>query len=276
MFQLNKKSLLVTVSPDAFLPKIEHQLALEGCWLGYAPLGDQEQPLRFHLDRNTPNLYHFKHGALSQIVSSLLCELPDGSVVHLKNAPRAATGPDIDNLFIGSGSQLGQASLVTLRVMTQPEETTHGLLLMNKPEDGARFVRHLVGSFFDPLFFRQLDTKKQPELTKRLKIKKTTCGVLLFGLSGLGEIVGIQKELINDWCAFEGLGIKWLQTKTERLIVPQYIYDPSSGEDIKQQYHDMIWPSQKTATQAKTSQALLGHLLRHLNKSGKGLKDQEE
>ena len=65
-----------------------------------------------------------RYGKIEDMVVGLDVVLADGRQVHLQDYPRAATGPDLRQLFIGSEGTLGVITRVRLRVHRLPEYAT--------------------------------------------------------------------------------------------------------------------------------------------------------
>ena len=253
MFSLNKQSRLVTVAAENTLAELKKDLAEEGLYLGYYPLDDPSHTINHYLMRRIANLYHYKYGSISDLVSSLLVELPDGRPFHLKDAPRAATGPDFNRLVIGAKGQLGQLKMATFRVVSLPAKVLYGIILLNSREEARATIRHMVGHFMAPLFFKYLDRLEATTLLLTLgeekENKREPREALLFCLSGLQEIVSIEEDEISTYCQNQKRELSWVAGKPGRDIVNKHIHSNESYRDIKDQYRQFLWPASDSHSQ---------------------------
>ena len=253
MYSLNKQSRLVTAATETPLAELKKALAEEGLYLGYYPLDDPQHTVGHYLSRRTANLYHYKYGSIADLVSSLLVEMPDGRPFHLKDAPRAATGPDFNRLIIGAKGQLGTLKTATFRVVSLPEKVLYGVVLLNSREDARSTVRHLIGHFMAPLFFKYLDAQAATPLLEALgeglDSKNAPRDTLLFGLSGLQEIVSIEEDEISTYCQNQKHELSWVAGKPGRDIVNGHLHTSESYRDIKDQYRQFLWPASDSNSQ---------------------------
>jgi len=249
MFQLNKQSQLLTVSADVKLADLKSQLADEGFYFGYYPLEEFHHSIRHYLKRRYVNLYYFKYGSLPDLVSSCICELSNGKTFHLKDAPRAAIGPDFNRMVLGSKDHFGAIKTITLKICPLPEKILHGIFLVRSRNEAKLFVRNMVGNFILPLYFRFLNLDTSIEVLEDLKIKSKPCEILLICLSGLNEMVLAQQEVLEDYCETKNINHNWIYKKQERKIITQILHNPESYKDIKEQYRNFLWPASENAAQ---------------------------
>ena len=65
--------------------------------------------------------YSTAYGNIEDVVLALEVVLPDGSVLRTRETPRAAAGPDLRQLFLGSEGTLGVVTEVTFSLRPIPE-----------------------------------------------------------------------------------------------------------------------------------------------------------
>lgn len=249
MFQLNKKSHLLTIPADIKLAVIKKQLAEEGLYLGYYPLDEIHYSLSYYLNRRIGNLYHFKFGSLADLVSSLIVELKNGRSFHLKDAPRAAIGPDFNRMVIGGKEAFGQIKDVTLKVAALPEKVIHGVTLVKSREEAKFFFRTLIGRFIQPLFFRFFDMEGAAHLLSTLNFGDKPYEVLLFCLAGIHDIVSVEEEIISEFCQAHKLELFWIGKKEGRELVNEHLHNLESYREIKDQYRQFLWQGSDPAQQ---------------------------
>ncbi len=253
---MNKSSHLVTTSTEVKLTELKKALVREGLYFGYHPLDETSFTLGHYLKSRTPNLHYFKYGSLADMVSSLVVTLADGKSFHIKDAPRAAIGPDFNRLVIGSKENFGETSSVTLKVHTLPEKMVSAVIMVNS-RDGARdFLRFLLANFLHPLTFYYLPLDQATELCRDLGLTTTASECVIVSLSGLSEIVNIAIEIVNDY----GLKKKTLfhvcDKKSEQETVHAMLNTQVAYGEIKDQIRTLIWPASEVAEQMEMEKAL--------------------
>lgn len=247
MFQLNKRSHLLTIPADIKLAEIKKQLADEGLYLGYYPLEEIHYSLSYYINRRIPNLYHFKFGSLADLVSSVILEFRNGRTMHLRDAPRSAIGPDYNRFVIGSKEAFGNIKDVTLRVSPLPEKIIHGVALVSSRDQAKELLRLMVAQFFPPLFFRYFDMQEAARLLQALHFPDQSNEVLLFCLAGLHEMVTTEEDIISQSCQARKVPLYWIGKKEGRDLVNEHLHNLDSYRQIKDQYRQFLWPTQDSS-----------------------------
>lgn len=98
-----------------------------------------------------------RYGNIEDIVVALEAVLPGGRVARSKTTPRAATGPDIASLMIGSEGTLGIVTEATLRVAPIPLERADRCVRFQHMADGVAACRKIAQSHLDPTVIRLYD-----------------------------------------------------------------------------------------------------------------------
>lgn len=243
MFQLNKESHLVTVTTAMALAELKNRLFKEGLYFGYAPLDDVSHSISHYLERRIVNLYHFKYGSLPELVSSVACELKEGRAFQLKDAPRAAIGPDFNRMVLGSQSVFGRLKTVVLKVCPVPEKIAQAVILVGSRDEARQIISQLVGQFVYPLYFHHLDLESAAALLNQLKIAAGPTECLVLGLSGLAEMVLVDKKIVGEICHGKNRNIHWLKKKTDRQVLHAHLHRLETYREIREQYRTFLWPA---------------------------------
>jgi alkyldihydroxyacetonephosphate synthase len=117
----DERSLLVRVQPGMLGEDLERWLAKRGYTLGHFPSSIYCSSVGGWLAARSGGQFSTKYGKIEDMVVSQELVLPDGKIVRTATTPRAATGPDWDQLFVGSEGTLGFITEATLRVCLAPE-----------------------------------------------------------------------------------------------------------------------------------------------------------
>lgn len=242
LYQLNKTANLVTVATETKLSALKQKLSKDGLYFGYHPLHESDDTLAAYISERTPNLYHFKFGSLSDLVSTMTVELKSGGPFRLKDAPRSAIGPDFNRCILGSQGRLARVQDVTLRLVALPERIRCSVIKLTTREAAQKFVVTLIGQFIKPLFFRHYDFESVPKFAQtRSGKEKTGSDILIFCLGGLDDIVKIEESVVENLCQTLKYDLRWLDIQESQELMNRHIFKNESYAEIQKQYSDFIW-----------------------------------
>jgi alkyldihydroxyacetonephosphate synthase len=114
---IHHADLLVEVRAGTFGPDLEAALRSTGLTLGHWPQSFDLSTVGGWLACRSAGQYSTRYGKVEDMVAGLEVVLADGTVIRTGGrAPRAATGPDLTQLFVGSEGTLGIITDAALRV----------------------------------------------------------------------------------------------------------------------------------------------------------------
>jgi alkyldihydroxyacetonephosphate synthase len=115
------EDLVVEVRAGTFGPDLEAALRARGLTLGHWPQSIDLSTVGGWIACRGAGQYSTRYGKIEDMVAGLEVVLADGSIVRTGGAaPRAATGPDLTQLFVGSEGTLGVITSARLRVHPAP------------------------------------------------------------------------------------------------------------------------------------------------------------
>jgi alkyldihydroxyacetonephosphate synthase len=127
--------------------------------------------------------------------------LPDGEIVPIKPVPRAAEGPDLRHLFIGSEGTMGVIVDVTLKIFPLPEYRRLEAFRFSGLEAGITAMRRVVQSGLRPFLARLYD----PSESKHVLNDPGFDGCLLFlGFEGPQLVAQAEYASGLEICHLEG------------------------------------------------------------------------
>jgi alkyldihydroxyacetonephosphate synthase len=110
-------SLLAEVRPGTFGPDLEAGLRGVGVTLGHWPQSMDLSTVGGWLACRGAGQYSTRYGKIEDMVEGLEVVLADGGIIRTGGTgPRAATGPDLTQLFVGSEGVLGVITSAVLRL----------------------------------------------------------------------------------------------------------------------------------------------------------------
>jgi alkyldihydroxyacetonephosphate synthase len=98
-----------------------------------------------------------RYGKIEDIVVGLDVVLADGRTIHTGGAPRAAVGPDLTQLFVGSEGTLGVITGARLRAHTLPTSEWRGAYGFDSFVDGLDACRRILHRGATPAVLRLYD-----------------------------------------------------------------------------------------------------------------------
>ena len=99
-----------------------------------------------------------RYGKIEDIVTGLDVVLADGRTIHTGGAPRAAVGPDLTQLFVGSEGTLGVITGARLRAHRVPTSTTRAAYGFASFVDGLDACRRILQRGATPAVLRLYDS----------------------------------------------------------------------------------------------------------------------
>jgi alkyldihydroxyacetonephosphate synthase len=125
---IDHESLIADVATGVFGRALEDTLRADGLTLGHWPQSVDISTVGGWLACRGAGQLSTRYGKIEDMVVGLDVVLADGTVVHTGGAPRAAVGPDLTQLFVGSEGTLAVITGARLRLHRAP------------PDDGPRIA----------------------------------------------------------------------------------------------------------------------------------------
>ncbi len=119
---VDETSLVARVPAGTFGPDLEAALRQTGpgYTLGHWPQSVDLSTVGGWLACRSAGQYSTRYGKIEDLVAGVEVILADGTLVETGTAPRAATGPDLTQLFVGSEGTLGVITSAWLRIRPLP------------------------------------------------------------------------------------------------------------------------------------------------------------
>jgi alkyldihydroxyacetonephosphate synthase len=127
--------------------------------------------------------------------------LANGALVDLRAKPRAAMGPDLRQIFIGSEGTLGVVLSVTLKIFPIAEAELLQSFSLPDVTTGLELVRRLVASGLRPFLVRLYDVD---EARHALSDPSTSSPVLFLGFRGTRQVAEAESEVAGQLAASAG------------------------------------------------------------------------
>jgi alkyldihydroxyacetonephosphate synthase len=190
-------SLVLDVRPGTFGDVLEHELRQEhGATLGHWPQSVALSTVGGWLACRSAGQLSGRYGKVEDMVLGLDVALADGRRITTGGWPRAAVGPDLTQLFVGSEGTLGVITGARLRLHPAPVHERRGAWLVGSFEHGLTVMRRIVQRGAPPAVLRLYDSAEAD------RTYGTGGDALLLALDeGDPTLVEATMEVVADECA---------------------------------------------------------------------------
>jgi alkyldihydroxyacetonephosphate synthase len=190
-------SLVVDVRAGTFGVDLEAELrSRHGVTLGHWPQSVDLSTVGGWLACRSAGQYSTRYGKIEDMVVGLDVVLADGSTVHTGGWPRAATGPDLTQLFVGSEGTLGVITGSRLRAHPVPSEERRLAFGFASFGDGLEACRRMLRRGATPAVLRLYD---EVESTRNFGADDTC--VLIVLDEGDAVLVEATARVVAEECA---------------------------------------------------------------------------
>ena len=198
---LDATNLLVTVQAGIWGHKLEEVLNARGLTLNHSPQSlDRSSPGGWVATRATGQ-FSSKWGGIEDLCLALKVVLGDGTVIQTPLTPRAAMGPELRNLFIGSEGTLGVVTEVSLRIFPMGEMRRLEAVVFDEVKLGLDAVRLIMRAGLRPFLVRLYDST---EARHALREPNFAQSVLFLGFEGPAAVAEAEYTEAMRICADQG------------------------------------------------------------------------
>jgi len=152
----------MTVTVPAGYPggQLEDELNAEGWTLGHSPQSLYRSSVGGWVATLATGQFSSFYGGIEDLICGYEVVLATGEKVSLKASPRAAMGPDLRRVFVGSEGTLGVITAVTLKIFPIPETRLFDTVTFPSVVAGLGFMRKQVSLGMRPFLLRLYDVEE--------------------------------------------------------------------------------------------------------------------
>lgn len=158
--RVDPESMVVEVLPGTFGPDLEEHLRTHGLTLGHYPQSFDISTVGGWVACRGAGQYSTRYGKIEDMVVGLEVVLADGTILHTGGAPRAAVGPDLTQVFVGSEGTLGVVSRVWLRCHPAPRTEDRSAYSFADFDSGLDACRRILQRGGTPAVLRLYDERE--------------------------------------------------------------------------------------------------------------------
>ena len=157
VLELSDEALTCRVQPGMRGSEFEEHLESHGLTLGHFPQSIAVSSVGGWVATRASGQFSTRYGNTEDMVLSLECVLPDGTVVRTFPSPRSATGPDLKALLLGSEGTLGILTEVTFKCWPKHAFRSGTAYRLPTWDDGLEITRKVLRDGWRPAVLRLYD-----------------------------------------------------------------------------------------------------------------------
>jgi len=193
---IDATSNIVEVLPGTFGPPLEDELASAGLTLGHFPQSFAISTVGGWVACRGAGQMSTRYGKIEDMVCGLEVVLASGSVVRFGATPRAASGPDLQGVFVGSEGTLGIITRVWLRCHPLPGREERCAYRFADFASGIDACRRIVQRGGTPAVLRLYDAI---ETQRSHGGDGATCALLVLDQADPAS-VGATMSIVHEEC----------------------------------------------------------------------------
>ena len=197
VLEIDEHDRRARVQGGILLSDLEVELNRHGLTGGHYPQSFYLASVAGGLAMRGTGTFSSLYGSVEDRLAELTVVLPTGEIYRSHNSPRASTGPDLRQLFLGSEGTLGVITEVVLKVLPMPESRRYASYAFDRFEDSLDTTRDLLAAGVVPAVLRIYD----PAETRAKHVHFATAQgtwlmVLLF--EGAAELTSAQARIAEQ------------------------------------------------------------------------------
>jgi alkyldihydroxyacetonephosphate synthase len=157
LLELNDRSLWVRAQAGMMGGVYQTTLEQRGYTGGHFPQSIDRSTVGGWAATRAAGQYSTRYGNIEDLCLGLEVVLPSGDVARVKTVPRAAAGPSLRELFLGSEGTLGIVTEVTYRIFPKPEHREMASWAFPTMAAGLEAIRRIVRVGWRPAVVRLYD-----------------------------------------------------------------------------------------------------------------------
>lgn len=160
LVRLSDANLTATFRAGTLGIDAENRVRQDGVTIGHWPQSIALSTVGGWVATRASGQYSTGYGSIEDLLLALEVVLPDGSIIRTRETPRAAAGPDLRQIFMGSEGTLGVITEVTFSLRLLPEASLGQAFHFAAFADGLEAIRQLMRAGWRPPVVRLHDASE--------------------------------------------------------------------------------------------------------------------
>lgn len=225
VIDVDDRSLLLRVQAGVFGDVLEADLRRRGYTLGHWPQSIEISTVGGWLACRSAGQYSTRYGKIEDMVVGLRAVTGAGRFLETGGPPRAAVGPDLTQVVVGSEGTLAVVTEATLRVHPAPPHEERVVYGFGSFEDGLEACRRVLRRGATPAVLRLYDA------TESQRNFEHDTNVLVVIDEGDPHVVAAAMAVTREECEDtagcerldEGLAARWLEHRNDVSALPTVV-----------------------------------------------------
>ena len=166
--EINDAAATVTVETGIIHQHLEWELNKRKLSTMHLPASIGCSTLGGFLAHRGTGVLSTKYGKIEDLIISMEVVLPDGEVITTLPVPRNASGPDLNQLFIGSEGTYGVITRATVKIFEEPECRKYRAFIFRNMHDALEAGRQIMTRRLQPCVIRMYDEAETKHQIKRV------------------------------------------------------------------------------------------------------------
>ncbi len=202
LVRLSDQNLTATFRAGTLGIDAENRVRQDGLTIGHWPQSVALSTVGGWVATRASGQYSTAYGSIEDLVLALEVVLPDGSVLRTRETPRAAAGPDLRQIFMGSEGTLGVITEVTFSLRPLPEASIGQAFHFPSFDAGIEAIRRLMRAGWRPPVVRMYDAAESQRNFRDWCPEGRNLLILLH--EGPASAVNAQIDAVAALCIAEG------------------------------------------------------------------------
>lgn len=157
LVSLDPRNLTASFRAGTMGGEAERRVQKEGLTIGHWPQSVELSTVGGWVATRAAGQFSTAYGSIEDLVLALEVVLPDGEVLRTRETPRAAAGPDLRQIFMGSEGTLGVVTEVTFSLRPLPESRELAAFHFATLDEGLDAIRRFMRAGWRPPVVRLYD-----------------------------------------------------------------------------------------------------------------------
>jgi alkyldihydroxyacetonephosphate synthase len=198
-WEIDPVDMTVAVTAAVNGGDLEDDLAAQGWTLGHSPQSLYRSSVGGWLATLATGQFSSRYGGIEDLVVEYTVVLATGERVRLSGVPRAAMGPDLRRVFLGSEGTLGIVTDVVLKIFPVPEAELLQAFAVPTVSAGLEILRAQAAAGLRPFLLRLYDADEA-----RHTVPGAGGPVLFAGSRGLAAVAEAESVALHDLARLQG------------------------------------------------------------------------
>jgi alkyldihydroxyacetonephosphate synthase len=160
LVRMSDENLTATFRAGTLGIDAENRVRQDGLTIGHWPQSVALSTVGGWVATRASGQYSTGYGSIEDLVLALEVVLPDGSLIRTRETPRAAAGPDLRQVFMGSEGTLGVVTEVTFSLRPVPEASDGQAFHFAAFAEGTDVIRRIMRAGWRPPVVRLYDANE--------------------------------------------------------------------------------------------------------------------